>query len=123
MLRHYLRWWVAHRDVLLNGQVRAPRPDLGYPVVTSILADESVSVAYAPDAAVVVATRRATVANATGTDTVLVELPVPGSLDAVTDCFGASRPGGSVEVPAGVHRLPIPRGGSGLLTRAPAPPD
>lgn len=117
MLRQYLRWWVAHRDVLLNGQVRAARPDLGYPVVTSVLGQESVSVAYSPDAAIVITTERANVANATGTDRVLVELPSPGVLDAVTDSFGASQLGGAVELSAGVHRVPIPRGGSGLITR------
>ncbi len=119
MLRHYLRWWVTNRDVLLNGQVRAPRPDLGYPVVTSVLGEASVSVAYSPDAAIVVATERVNVANATGVDQVLVELTVPGVLDAITDCFGASRSGVAVELPAGVHRLPIPRGGSGSITCRP----
>lgn len=123
MLRHYLRWWVAHRDVLLNGQVRAPRPDLGYPVVTSVRGEASVAVAYSPDAAIVVTTERATVANATGTDGVLVELPTAGLVDAVTDCFGASSPGLAFELPAGVHRLPIPRGGSCLLTSGPGADD
>jgi len=52
MLRRYLSWWVDHRDVLLSGQVRAPRPDLGYPVVTSVLGDESVAVGYSPGAVV-----------------------------------------------------------------------
>jgi alpha-galactosidase len=121
MLRQYLRWWTAHKDVLLNGQVRAPRPDLGYPVVTSTIGDESVSVAYSPDAAVVVATERTSVANATGTDSVLVDLPAPGSLHSVTDCFGASPPGAAIHLPSGPQRLPIPRGGSALVTRRPEP--
>ena len=36
MLRHYLAWWAANRDVLLWGQLWAPRPDLGYPLVTAV---------------------------------------------------------------------------------------
>jgi alpha-galactosidase len=116
MLRQYLRWWTAHRGVLIDGWIRAPRPDLGYPVVTSTLGDESVSVAYSPDAAVVVATERTTVGNATGTQCVLVDLPAPGSLESVTDCFGASQPAAAVQLPRGPQRLPIPRGGSALVT-------
>jgi alpha-galactosidase len=115
MLRHYLRWWVEHREVLLNGKVRAPRPDLGYPVVASVQGDRSVAVAYSPAAAISVSTRRTIVANATGADSLLIELPGAASFDGVLDCFGAPQPGGAVELSAGVHRLAVPRGGSGVI--------
>jgi alpha-galactosidase len=87
MLRHYLAWWVANRDVLLWGQLWAPRPDLGYPLVTSVKDHHSVTISYASESVINVRPGRATIANATGSDTV-VNLTSAAMVEAVTDCFG-----------------------------------
>ena len=57
MLRHYLTWWAANREVLLWGQLRAPRPDLGYPVVTAVKDHRSVTISYAAESVVDVPSR------------------------------------------------------------------
>jgi alpha-galactosidase len=116
MLRHYLAWWLANQDVLLGGRLRAPRPDLGYPVVTAELDQTSVSVGYAPDIVIPVRHGRTVIANATGRGDVVLELASPGQVTEVTDCFGRTLPDASIPLAAGLRRLPLPRGGSCVVT-------
>lgn len=118
MLRRYLSWWSAHRDTLLDGRITAPRPDLGYPVVTSATDTEAVSVGYASDAVVPVGTRRTVVANATGTPSLVVELSSAARLDDVRDCRGLVRAALSADLAAGLHRISLPRGGTAVITAA-----
>jgi len=115
MLRHYLSWWVANRSVLLGGRLAAPRPDLGYPVVTAATDDQSVTIGYAPQSVLEVRPGRAVVANATGGDSVVLDVRTPVSVESVTDCFGASVPDVPDRLGAGLHRFPLPRGGSCVL--------
>ena len=112
MLRHYLAWWAANRDVLLWGQLWAPRPDLGYPLVTSVKDHHSVTISYASESVINVRPGRATIANATGSDTVVVNLTSAAMVEAVTDCFGLPLSDGPGDLPAGLHHFPLPRGGS-----------
>jgi alpha-galactosidase len=112
MLRHYLAWWAAHRDVLLWGRLRAPRPDLGYPVITAVKDRHSVTVSYAAESVINIRPGNAVIANASGSDTVVVNLNSAASMEAVTDCFGVSRADGPRDLPAGLHHLLLPRGGS-----------
>ncbi len=115
MLRHYLSWWVANRDVLLGGRLAAPRPDLGYPVVTSVRGDQSVTVGYAAECVLAVRPGRVVIANATGGDSMVLDLSNPVTVESVTDCFGAPVPGGPAQLEAGLHRISLPRGGSCVL--------
>jgi flavin reductase (DIM6/NTAB) family NADH-FMN oxidoreductase RutF len=55
---------------------------------------------------------RATIANATGNDTVVVNMTSAAMVEAVTDCFGVPRSDGPSDLPAGLHHFPLPRGGS-----------
>jgi len=112
MLRHYLTWWAANRDVLLWGQLRAPRPDLGYPLVTAVKDHRSVTISYAAESVVDVRPGRAVIANATGRDSVVANLTSAATVETVTDCFGVPRTDAPGELPAGMHHFPLPRGGS-----------
>jgi alpha-galactosidase len=112
MLRHYLGWWAANRDVLLWGQLWAPRPDLGYPSVTAVKDHHSVTVSYASESVINVRSGHATIANATGSDSVVVNLTSAATVKAVTDCFGVPRPGRPADLPAGLHHFSLARGGS-----------
>ena len=109
MLRHYLAWWAANRDVLLWGQLRAPRPDLGYPLVTAVKDHRSVTISYASESVVDVRPGRAAIANATGRDSVVVNLTSAATVETVTDCFG-------------VPRIRCPRRAAGRPASFPAPP-
>ena len=111
MLRHYLAWWAAHREALLWGQLWAPRPDLGYPLVTAVKDHHSVTISYASESVINVRPGRATIANATGSDRVVVNLTSPATVEAITDCFGIPRPSPG-SLPAGLHHFSLPRGGT-----------
>ena len=112
MLQHYLAWWGANREVLLWGQLRAPRPDLGYPVVTAVNDHRSVTISYASESVIDVRPGRAVIANATGGDSVVVNLTSIATVETVTDCFGVPRSDAPGELTAGLHHFPLPRGGS-----------
>jgi alpha-galactosidase len=112
MLRHYLSWWIANREVLLWGQLWAPRPDLGYPLVTAVKDRQSVTISYASEGVIHVRPGRAVVANATGSDRVVLDLSSPATVERVTDCFGIPSADGPADLPAGLHHFSIPRGGS-----------
>lgn len=116
MLRRYLSWWSAHRETLLDGRITAPRPDLGYPVVTSSTATSAVSVGYAPDAVMPIGPGHTMIANATGTATLVVELEAPASLSEVHDCRGLERLDLAADLATGLHRISLPRGGTAVLT-------
>ena len=111
MLRHYLAWWAAHREALLWGQLWAPRPDLGYPLVTAVKDHHSVTISYASESVINVRPGRATIANATGSDRVVVNLTSPATVEVITDCFGIPRPSPG-SLPAGLHHFSLPRGGT-----------
>lgn len=112
MLRHYLAWWAANRDVLLWGRLRAPRPDLGYPLVTAVKNDHSVTIGFAAESVINVRPGRAVVANATGSDNVVVHVTSAVTVQSVTDCFGVPQADGPGDLPAGLHHFSLPRGGS-----------
>jgi alpha-galactosidase len=111
MLRHYLNWWAANRDVLLWGRLWAPRPDLGYPLATAVKGHDSVTVSYASENVINVRPGRATIANATGNNSVVINLTSAAMVEAVTDCFGVPHSHGPGELPAGLHPFSLPRGG------------
>jgi alpha-galactosidase len=112
MLQHYLGWWAANREVLLWGQLWALRPDLGYPLVTAVKDHRSVTISYASESVIDVRPGRATIANATGGDSVVVNLTSVATVETVTDCFGAPRSDAPGELAPGLHYFKLPRGGS-----------
>ena len=98
--------------MLLWGQLRAPRPDLGYPLVTAVKDHRSVTISYASESVIDVRPGRVVIANATRGDSVVVNLTSDATVETVTDCFGAPRSDALGELPAGLHHFPLPRGGS-----------
>ena len=112
MLRQYLAWWTANREVLLWGQLRAARPDLGYPLVTTVKDHRSVTISYASESVIDVRPGRMAIANATGSDTVVVNLTSVATVETVTDCFGVPCTDAPGDLSAGLHHFPLPRGGS-----------
>jgi len=124
MLQAYLDFWRAHAEVVLHGDLAAPRPDLNYPTVAATRSGRTVAAVYDQASVLPVVGGRTVVANATGQAEVLVDLVRPARLTELVDCRGrdASRPGAPVsagkQLPTGLARLPVPRGGRAVLELA-----
>ena len=98
--------------MLLWGQLWAPRPDLGYPVVTAVNGHDSVTISYTSDSVINVRPGRASIANATGSNRVVVNLISAAMVETVTDCFGIPCSDGPADLPVGLHSFSLPRGGT-----------
>jgi len=115
MLRFWLGFWREHRDVLLDGRLEPRGPIALYPVVAASTAARRVIAVYdnavadvgpdVPDELFVV--------NATRADRVVLELPEPPGQRAmeVFDCCGQAVAREAVDLPAGLHALPVPPAG------------
>lgn len=121
MLRFWLSFWHANRDVLLDGELRAASPELNYPVVTARDGRRQVSAVYA-DAVVRVsdaAVEELHVVNATRVGGVVVDLG-PGWDAArleIRDCRGDAVQDGDVTLRSGVQGLDVPPAGLVSLIR------
>ena len=69
------------------------------------------TISYASESVINVHPGRATIANATGSDRVVVDLASPATVEAINDCVGIPHPGPG-SLPAGLHHFSLPRGGS-----------
>ena len=69
------------------------------------------TISYASESVINVRPGRATIANATGSDSMVVNLTSPATIEAITDCFGMPRPGPG-HLTAGLHHFSLPRGGT-----------
>jgi alpha-galactosidase len=121
MLKFWLGFWCAHRETLIDGELRAESPELNYPVVTATSAKETVIAAYARMVLAVPPASRGRpvhVINATRESGVVLDLPF--SLDRATvatfDATGTVVSEAARALPAGLHRLEVPP--AGLLTIA-----
>jgi len=117
MLRFYLDFWNAHRDVLLGGKLYAPHPELGY------------SMAYAKKDGVTVAAvytdtvvrlerhdRKSYIVNGSGTDTVTLSVKdAAGAKCTVYTCTGKVVSVLTLPDDATLFSLPIPDSGMAVI--------
>ena len=117
MLRFYLDFWNAHRDVLLGGKLYAPHPELGY------------SMAYAKKDGVTVAAvytdtvvrlerhdRKSYIVNGSGTDTVTLSVKdAAGAKCTVYSCTGKVVNVLTLPDDATLFSLPIPDSGMAVI--------
>ncbi|MEV4347845.1 glycoside hydrolase family 36 protein [Actinoplanes sp. NPDC049596] len=82
-LRHWLRFWSSHADVLLGGTLTPHRPDLGYPVVEASAGGTTIVARYSPHpvAVAVAGLRELLVANADHSEVVVHGLHDLGVVD------------------------------------------
>jgi flavin reductase (DIM6/NTAB) family NADH-FMN oxidoreductase RutF len=71
-----------------------------------------VTISYASESVINVPPGHAVIANATGSQSLVVNVTSAATVEAVTDCFGVPGADGPSDLPAGLHRLSLPRGGS-----------
>jgi alpha-galactosidase len=119
MLRFWLGVWRESRETLLDGELRAASPELGYPLVTAFREGEMIAAVYA-DVTVGVrapAPARIRIVNATrgGAVTLLAGEALGGRV-RVRDCRGLVVRDETCELAAGAHRVAVPPAGLLELT-------
>ncbi len=120
MLRHYVQFWMAHRDVILDGELMPLDPQSAYPVVLSATAEKLLAAvygrAYVPLPAEVPGVLL--LVNGTFADHVVIE--AAGALGkrqlTVLSCTGAEVCDREVDLAAGLHRIDIPPNGYATLS-------
>ncbi|MBP5543985.1 MAG: alpha-galactosidase [Kiritimatiellae bacterium] len=111
MMRHWIAFTQEHREALLHGDFRPHGPAECYTILEGSTADEAVFAVYAENTTCVVAQPKATVivVNATGHDSLCLDLAAaPDSAEAF-DTFGASA--GMPALAAGIQRVAVPPSG------------
>lgn len=122
MLRFWLEFWVAHRDVLLDGEIAPLRPESNFPVVTAQRQEKYVAAIY-EDAIlplVIEGQNQLFIVNATRGKRVVIDAAEhAGKWNFETlDTCGELMNIGEAEIPVGVTTLKIPAGGLWRAVRA-----
>ncbi len=119
MLRTYLTFWKAHRDVILDGELTPREPHAGFPLATSATDEKFLAAVFARVYVQLPADMPETllIVNATLDDHVIVE--AAGDLGTrraeILSCTGETVFDGELTLPAGVHRLDVPPNGYATL--------
>lgn len=105
MLRYYLSFWRAHRDVLLDGKLTATQPESCYGTVRADLDGRSVITLY-NETIIDGIEKEAAAVNASGTDSVYVK-NCAGRSYKITDCMGHELENG-VFADGGISEIKMP---------------
>lgn len=111
VLAAYLRYWTAHRELLLHGRMTVTDPQANYTLVSAEDEALRIAVLYAP-LVYVFDGKDADLFNAAECNSVYVDSRV-GASAVCRDVYGSIL--SETVVPAGVAKLPVPKGGSVYL--------
>ena len=120
MLRNYMDFWNANRDVLLEGEVRAEHPECNYTQVSAQKDGALVTVAYAETPIRLCAgVDRAAIVNGSGENTLLlrVDSAMEGFVCSIYDCLGNCISQQPANLTAGLYSFDVPDSGRLELTR------
>ena len=120
MLRNYMDFWNANRDILLEGELSAEHPECNYTQVSAQKDGALVAVAYAETPIRLCSgLERVAVVNGSGENNLLLraETPINGFLCKIFDCLGNCISQQSVSLSAGVHSFAVPDSGRLELSR------
>jgi alpha-galactosidase len=123
MIRHYLAYWQANRDLLIGGKLEALQPNANYPMVIGYDAEKQIVGLY-EDLVVRLAPHRPTgkIDVVNGKSTPTVTLSAPSDLGSyrytVTDCRGRVVRRGEIRLGKGLHELEVPVSGILALERS-----
>lgn len=111
VIQHWLRFTKEHCHTLLKGTFRPYHLEACYPILEAESAKERIITAYQDHLVVPVgaADREVYVVNATGTDSMVLDLPARPQRVSVYDVFGHEVQAKSLDT--GVQRVQIPAGG------------
>lgn len=113
MVRFYTRFWLDHKEVLLDGDFEALSPELNYPLLQSTKNRRMVVGLYA-DMPVTLKKGIANLAlvNAKDNEEVLFKLPEAAKYDLeIFDCEGNLMKKGRVSLKKGIHLFQVPPSG------------
>ncbi len=115
MIRYWMRFWRAHRDVLLDGEFQPQHPELNYPVVVAENQTKCIIALYA-DMVVDIskdAPKELIIVNASHRRGVVLDLekPLNGRTMEILDCTGNLLRKEKRHFSKGVHRLDVPISG------------
>lgn len=116
VIRNWLNFSLEHRGALLKGGFRPHHKECGYPVIEAWDDNETIIGLYQDNAAAeikVFSGRKVYVLNATGRDSVILDLKAKPRKACVVDAFGNSR---KTKTPTkGLVRIEVPDGGYLIL--------
>jgi alpha-galactosidase len=120
MLTHYLSFWRAHRELLLDGQLTPYGPGMGFPQVLTERGDQWLAAVYAATVVRVPETLPAEAFLVNGTMDSKVYLEIPQGLNTtrtmrVVDCQGECIEERTVELVPGLMQISIPPAGIATL--------
>jgi alpha-galactosidase len=122
MIRHYLAYWTANRDLLISGKLEVFQPNANYPMVIGYDAEKQIIGLY-EDLVVRLDPHRprGKIDVVNGKSTTSITLAAPSDLGAyrytVTDCRGRVVRRGDIRLSAGLHELQVPVSGIVELVR------
>ena len=122
MIRHWLAYWQANRDLLINGKLEALQPNANYPMVIGYDAEKQIIGLY-EDLVVRLDAHRPTgrIDVVNGKRSTSVVIATPSDLGAyrytVTDCRGRVVRRGDIQLSAGPHEIAVPVSGIVALVR------
>lgn len=122
MIRHYLAYWKANRELLISGKLEAFQPNANYPMIIGYDAEKQIVGLYDDLVVRLDAHRpRGKIDVVNGKSTTSITLSAPSDLGAyrytVTDCRGRVVRRGDVRLSAGLHELQVPVSGIVELLR------
>ena len=121
MLKSYLRFWRQYRNVLMKGELAPLYPNLLYPLVTARDSDMMVAAFYAHMPLEVKSDLPAEVVLVNGTykKEILIDGSEPlGSFEVNSvDCLGNDVGQSTIEITAGIQKIPVPVAGYAVLKR------
>ena len=114
MLKHYIDFWRAHRELLLDGDLRPYHPELQYPLVTTEKDGEFLAALYAVNQCVYIPdnAQKSYIINASCETAVLVKMPRKMQIE-ILDVCGVKVEDLSLDF--GWHELTIPLAGMAKL--------
>lgn len=120
MIRRYLQFWRAHRDVLLDGTIHPLQPQHAYPAVVSETKAKVAAAAYANGFVPLPPIGKRTLLLANGTQDARVVIELPEAIGKrrvrVWSCTGELTLDESRELVAGVHSIPVPPAGTAEIS-------
>jgi alpha-galactosidase len=122
MIKFYLGWWNANRNVLLDGKLVPLRPDLNYPVVSASDGRKQIVALYDDQVATLDPKAREAIDVVNGKESPRVVLAADQPLGAyrytIRDCQGRVQKKGTTTLRAGVMAFDVPVSGMLSLERA-----
>jgi alpha-galactosidase len=121
MLKNFLAFWRAHRDLLLHGDLEPLYPHLLYLLVVASDSAQRLAAFYGPVPLICQADLPDRLILVNGTYQEHLILDARANLGtyhlSTTDCLGAAADQGPIHLTPGLHQVPVPAAGHAILQK------